>query len=115
MDLPETARRAEKKNVSIFLFASRRRRGTDTASMLARFAKRAMSYEAKIAELGYKMPAPSKPVASYVMATRVGNLIYTGAPAAAQTAAPLLRARTHTPPALYRPRAPLSRPPARDL
>ena len=47
--------------------------------MLARFAKRAMSYEAKIAELGYKMPAPSKPVASYVMATRVGNLIYTGA------------------------------------
>lgn len=35
--------------------------------------------EARLAELGYKLPPPGKPVASYVMVTRVGNLLYTGA------------------------------------
>ena len=34
--------------------------------------------EAKIAELGYKLPAPPKQVANYIMCNRVGNLIYTG-------------------------------------
>jgi hypothetical protein len=81
-----------------------------------------MSYEAKIAELGYKMPAPSKPVASYVMATRVGNLIYTGAFPSAPTgclganprAAPLTRYAPHAhPPSCARARC--SRSPARDL
>lgn len=50
--------------------------------MLGRVLSRTMSthsaIEAKLATLGYVLPAPSKPVASYVMATRVGNLIYTG-------------------------------------
>ena len=46
----------------------------------------AAGYEAKITALGLTMPPASKPVASYVMATRVGNLIYTGAcPAALST------------------------------
>jgi len=35
--------------------------------------------EARLAELGHKLPAASKPVASYVMAARVGSMIYTGA------------------------------------
>jgi len=35
--------------------------------------------ESKVTALGFKLPPASKPVASYVMATRVGNLIYTGA------------------------------------
>ena len=37
-----------------------------------------MSIDARIAELGLKLPTASKPVAAYVMCTRVGNLIYTG-------------------------------------
>ncbi len=37
----------------------------------------ASSYEAKIASMGLTLPPASKPVASYVMSTRVGNLIYT--------------------------------------
>jgi hypothetical protein len=35
--------------------------------------------EAKLASLGYKLPTPNKPAANYIMCTRVGNLIYTGA------------------------------------
>ena len=38
-----------------------------------------MSYEAKITAMGLALPPASKPVASYVMSTRVGNYIYTGA------------------------------------
>ncbi len=34
--------------------------------------------EARLVELKLRLPAPSKPVASYVMCTRVGNLLYTG-------------------------------------
>jgi hypothetical protein len=34
--------------------------------------------EKRLEELGMKLPAPSKPVASYVMVTRVGNMLYTG-------------------------------------
>lgn len=34
--------------------------------------------EAKLAELNYKLPTPSKSVANYVMSRRVGNMIYTG-------------------------------------
>ena len=49
---------------------------------VARVISRTMSshsaIESKLASLNYVLPAPSKPVASYVMATRVGNLIYTG-------------------------------------
>ena len=56
---------------------------------LSRFTRTmatAAGYEAKITALGLTMPPASKPVASYVMATRVGNLIYTGAcPAALST------------------------------
>lgn len=37
-----------------------------------------MSIEARIAKLGYKLPTAAKPVASYIMCNRVGNLIYTG-------------------------------------
>jgi enamine deaminase RidA (YjgF/YER057c/UK114 family) len=33
--------------------------------------------QAKLDELGLKLPNPAKPVASYVMCKRVGNLIYT--------------------------------------
>lgn len=28
--------------------------------------------------MGHKLPTPAKPVATYIMCTRVGNLIYTG-------------------------------------
>jgi hypothetical protein len=34
--------------------------------------------EARLAELGYKLPIPAKPAANYVMCKRIGNLIYTG-------------------------------------
>ena len=44
------------------------------------------AYEAKITALGLALPPASKPVASYVMATRVGNLIYTGAARSADLA-----------------------------
>jgi enamine deaminase RidA (YjgF/YER057c/UK114 family) len=33
--------------------------------------------EARLAALGLSLPPPARPVASYVMATRVGNLLYT--------------------------------------
>ena len=33
--------------------------------------------ESRLAALGLALPAPARPVASYVMATRVGNLLYT--------------------------------------
>lgn len=51
-----------------------------TARIVLTSQLRAMSgrVEAKLAELGYKLPAASKPVASYVMVTRCGNLLYTG-------------------------------------
>lgn len=32
--------------------------------------------EKKLAELGIKLPAPQKPIANYVKAVRVGNLVY---------------------------------------
>lgn len=35
--------------------------------------------EARLAKLGYDLPAPTKSVANYIMCKRVGNLIYTGA------------------------------------
>ncbi len=54
--------------------------------MQAHLLRRTMSaassvgvYESKIIAMGLALPPASKPVASYVMATRVGNLIYTGA------------------------------------
>lgn len=37
----------------------------------------ASAVEEKLSALGVRMPAPSNPVASYVMSARVGNLIYT--------------------------------------
>jgi len=33
-------------------------------------------FEAKLAQLGLTLPAPAKPVASYVPAVRVGNLVF---------------------------------------
>lgn len=39
---------------------------------------RALHVEARLKELGLVLPAPARPVASYVMSTRVGNMIYTG-------------------------------------
>ena len=49
------------------------------ASAAAAAPAASMSTEAKLAELGYKLPAPPKNVANYIMCNRVGNLIYTGA------------------------------------
>jgi enamine deaminase RidA (YjgF/YER057c/UK114 family) len=37
----------------------------------------ASKVESKISELHYKLPTPNKPVASYVMYRRLGNIIYT--------------------------------------
>lgn len=34
--------------------------------------------DAKLEQLGYKLPAPTKSVANYIMCNRVGNIIYTG-------------------------------------
>ena len=36
-----------------------------------------MSVEARLAAGGHELPPPAKPVASYIMCTRVGNLLYT--------------------------------------
>lgn len=46
----------------------------------AEFGTAAASFdpEAKLAELHYKLPTPSKSVANYVMCKRVGNILYTG-------------------------------------
>lgn len=38
---------------------------------------RSVHTEARIKELGYTLPTPSKPAANYIMCHRVGNLIYT--------------------------------------
>ncbi|MEK6586275.1 MAG: RidA family protein [Nitrospirota bacterium] len=35
-----------------------------------------MSYEQKLTQLGLELPAPPKPVANYVPAVRVGNLLF---------------------------------------
>ena len=40
--------------------------------------QRTMAVDARLAELGLKLPTAAKPVAAYVMCTRVGNMIYTG-------------------------------------
>lgn len=50
---------------------------TAGAGVAAAAPAAAMHVERRLDELGLKMPAPSKPVASYVMATRVGSLLYT--------------------------------------
>ena len=46
----------------------------------------AMHTEAKIAELGLKLPSHPRPVAAYVMCQRVGNIIYTAGSCHAQQA-----------------------------
>lgn len=43
---------------------------------MAEAPAREIHVERRLEELGLRMPAPSKPVASYVMCTRVGNLLY---------------------------------------
>lgn len=47
------------------------------AAVAAAAPAAALHVERRLEELGLKMPAPSKPVASYVMATRVGSMLYT--------------------------------------
>ena len=56
------------------------RASTPLARVFLSSPVRAMSgrVDAKLAELGHKLPVASKPVASYVMVTRCGNLLYTG-------------------------------------
>ena len=58
------------------MLALARYQSTRVASAVRQMSGRV---DAKLAELGHTLPPPSKPVASYVMATRVGNMIYTGA------------------------------------
>jgi enamine deaminase RidA (YjgF/YER057c/UK114 family) len=40
------------------------------------FSQKKMDYDKKLKELGIELLAPSKPIANYVKAVRVGNLLY---------------------------------------
>ena len=48
------------------------------APSVSRRFQRTMAVDARLAELGLKLPTAARPVAAYVMCTRVGNMIYTG-------------------------------------
>lgn len=61
------------------MFAVARVVRAPTVASLSSIPARTMAVEARLAQLGYKLPTPAKPVASYIMCNRVGNLIYTGA------------------------------------
>lgn len=50
---------------------------TTNTQIMRRAMAAAMHTEAKIAELGLKLPSHPRPVAAYVMCQRVGNIIYT--------------------------------------
>lgn len=47
-----------------------------SASAAAAAPAASLHVEARLTELGLRLPAAAKPVASYVMCTRVGNLLY---------------------------------------
>jgi hypothetical protein len=55
-----------------------RLRMADAAAAGAGAPAAGLKTEARITELGYKLPTPAKSVANYVMCKRVGNMIYTG-------------------------------------
>lgn len=48
------------------------------ASASAAAPAASLHVETRLSELGLRLPAAAKPVASYVMCTRVGNLLYLG-------------------------------------
>ena len=47
--------------------------------------------EQKVRELGYELPNPPKPVASYVPAVRVGNFVYISGQGATKDGKPLMQ------------------------
>jgi enamine deaminase RidA (YjgF/YER057c/UK114 family) len=53
------------------------RAAASSVGLLGRIGARSVHVEARLAELGYKLPAVSAPKGSYVLCVRSGNLVFT--------------------------------------